>query len=92
MGTKEIPGEFNCYANAEPNEPMFVLLARDKHAPILVSLWAALRELEGEDYKKVSEARSLSIEMTRWRRNRKRAEKIKAVSDMDKTLEDLAAK
>lgn len=29
MGTKNNPGAFDCYANAEPDEPMFVLLARD---------------------------------------------------------------
>lgn len=33
MGTKNNPGAFDCYANAEPDEPMFVLLGRDKHAP-----------------------------------------------------------
>jgi hypothetical protein len=29
MGTKSNPGPFDCYAKAEPDEPMFVLLARD---------------------------------------------------------------
>jgi len=28
MATKKNPGEFDCYANAGPDEPMFVLLAR----------------------------------------------------------------
>ena len=48
MGTKNNPGEFDCYANAQPDEPMFVLLGRDKHAPALVWLWAVLRQLDGE--------------------------------------------
>ena len=39
MGTKNNPGTFDCYANAEGDEPMFVLLGRDKHAPTLVWLW-----------------------------------------------------
>lgn len=43
MGTKINPGVFDCYANAEPDEPMFVLLARDELAAAMVSLWAALR-------------------------------------------------
>jgi len=43
MGTKRIPGTFDCYAKAEPDEPMFTLLARDDLAPGLVVLWAALR-------------------------------------------------
>jgi hypothetical protein len=29
MGSKIQPGKFDCYANALPDEPMFVLLARD---------------------------------------------------------------
>lgn len=40
MGTKNNPGEFDCYANAEPDEPMFVLLGRDSLAPELVARWA----------------------------------------------------
>jgi len=56
MGTKLKPGKFDCYANAADDEPMFVLLARDKHAPVLVWLWATLRELDGEDVPKVKEA------------------------------------
>lgn len=44
MATKENPGQFDCYANAKPDEPMFVLLARDEFAPLLVEIWAAMRE------------------------------------------------
>ena len=40
MGTKNTPGAFAGYANAAPDEPMFVLLARDDRAPLLVSIWA----------------------------------------------------
>ncbi len=57
MGTKNNPGDFDCYNDADPDEPMFILLARDKHAPTLVWLWATLRELDGEDPQKVQEAR-----------------------------------
>jgi hypothetical protein len=28
MGTKNVPGKFDCYANALPDEPTFVLLGR----------------------------------------------------------------
>ena len=72
MGTKNNPGKFDCYANAEPDEPMFILLARDKHAPILVHFWAVLRELAGEDIAKVREARDCALAMVNWRKaNRK---------------------
>lgn len=68
MGTKNNPGEFDCYANAEPDEPMFVLLARDKHAPELVRQWAQLRLADGEDARKVAEATICADRMERWRK------------------------
>lgn len=42
MGTKLNPGNFDCYAAAKDDEPMFVLLARDESAPFLVEAWARL--------------------------------------------------
>ena len=45
MGTKNKPGAFDCYANAEPDEPMFVLLARDESAPKIVRHWVREREI-----------------------------------------------
>lgn len=66
MGTKNNPGAFDCYAKAEADEPMFVLLARDKHAPALVWLWATLRALDGEDEAVLAEARSCVGAMVSW--------------------------
>ncbi len=43
MGTKNEPGVFDCYEHAEPDEPMFVLLARDRTAPDVVREWALAR-------------------------------------------------
>lgn len=43
MGTKNNPGKFDCYANADPDEPMFVLLGRDRLAGHLVSIWSKIR-------------------------------------------------
>lgn len=43
MGTKRNPAAYDCYANALPDEPMFVLLARDPSAPDAVRRWAAQR-------------------------------------------------
>jgi len=43
MATKVNPGAFDCYANAKDDEPMFVLLARDKAAPAAVRYWALER-------------------------------------------------
>lgn len=44
MGTKNNPGSYDCYANAEPDEPMFILLGRDPHGAAAVRKWAADRE------------------------------------------------
>ncbi len=66
MGSKNDPGMFDCYANAEPDEPMFVLLGRDKHAPTLVWLWSVLRELDGENPAKIHEARECVVAMIAW--------------------------
>lgn len=66
MGTKNDPGMFDCYAGAAPDEPLFTLLARDKHAPTLVWLWATLRELDGENEAKVAEARACAGNMMAW--------------------------
>lgn len=43
MSTKNNPGEFDCYANAGPDEEMFILLARDPTAAHLVRAWRCLR-------------------------------------------------
>ena len=66
MATKNNPGKYDCYANAEPNEPIFVLLGRDKHAPTLVWLWSVLRELDKEKPEKIAEAQSCALSMIQW--------------------------
>lgn len=74
MGSKNEPGKFDCYANALPDEPMFILLARDPSAPAIVKWWADAREAaidggqrpEG-DRAMVEEARQCAKNMTAWR-------------------------
>lgn len=65
MATKANPGKYDCYAKAEPDEPMFILLARDRHAATLVWLWAALRELDGE-HEVANDARKECSDMLAW--------------------------
>lgn len=48
MGTKNNPSKFDCYANAHPDEPMFVLLGRDPFAADLVEEWARRRAFRDE--------------------------------------------
>ena len=66
MGTKNNPAPWDCYANAHPDEPMFVLLGRDPFGAELVRLWADGREAAGEDPSKVAEARACADQMEAW--------------------------
>lgn len=75
MGTKNKPGKYDCYQAAKPDEPMFTLLARDPLAPVLVLLWATLREQAIDagakpesDRAKAEEARQCAQAMSDWRR------------------------
>lgn len=69
MGTKNNPGNFDCYANAAPDEPMFILLGRDRTAPSLVDIWAEHRRVNGEDPEKVEEAFACADSMREWLRS-----------------------
>ena len=73
MATKNNPGPYDCFANAGPDEPLFILLGRDRHAPALVWLWSALRELEEEDPAKVLNALSCARDMLAELRGRGKA-------------------
>lgn len=66
MGTKNNPSTFDCYANAAPDEPMFVLLGRDPCAPVLVQLWAEMRRVLDEDPAKIEEADAVAKSMRAW--------------------------
>lgn len=66
MGTKNSPGRFDCYDKAEPDEPLFTLLGRDKLASSLVLLWASLREQEEGETDKVREAKECAAKMRLW--------------------------
>jgi hypothetical protein len=75
MGTKIDPGVFDCYENAEADEPMFILLARDASSPDLVEAWAERREAmiklgtkPGSDILMVEEARECAKAMREWRK------------------------
>jgi hypothetical protein len=67
--SKNNPGKWDCYAKARPDEPMFVLLARDPLAPPLVRRWAAEQRLKegGGDQRKIDEALACADAMNEWR-------------------------
>ena len=72
MGTKNNPGEYDCYENAEPDEPMFVLLARDSIAAEVVRIWANTYSLlcgidpTLEQNAKINEAYTCAAAMDKW--------------------------
>lgn len=75
MGTKEKPGIFDCYHAAAPDEPMFVLLARDIRAPVLVEEWArqrtdlvrsGARPNTPDEWEKIQEAWACAKAMKDW--------------------------
>lgn len=66
MASKNNPGHYDCYANAEPDEPMFVLLGRDKMAGSLVRLWSEARFNDGEQPRKVNEAMTCAAAQDDW--------------------------
>ncbi len=80
MGTKNNPGSFDCYANAEPDEPMFILLGRDPHAHAAVRKWADDRlamiragQKPLDDMRMVWEAQDCAAAMEHFAINRRRA-------------------
>lgn len=83
MGTKANPGRYDCYAAAAEDEPMFVLLGRDPHAPAAIDKWADDRRamiqagLEPkDDIEKVHQARAIADEMRAYFRKRKYDEMV----------------
>jgi hypothetical protein len=83
MGSKLMPGAFDCHAAALPDETMFVLLARDRSAPTMLRAWSDQRRKDThtayeageisidqmeEDLRKCSEADACADEMIVWRK------------------------
>jgi hypothetical protein len=80
MGTLLKPDEFDCYSKLLPDEPFFVLVARDLFAPAAVHAWCDQRELHirrgflgdkrlfVEEIRQLAVARECADEMPKWRR------------------------
>lgn len=98
MATKNNPGAYDCYAKAEPDEPMFVLLGRDPAAMWVVTIWIEIRKRMGSDRAQIEEATKCAIAMGEYAEARKSKEALgvadKAFVDtlvgMTKDLQGLA--
>jgi hypothetical protein len=68
MGTKNNPGQFDCYAKADPDEPIFTIRAKDPIGAMIVRTWAieaGARRLADDD--KLREALQCADSMEEWR-------------------------
>lgn len=66
MSTKAEILDEPCYANADDNEPIFILRGQDKLAPALVHAWASLAAEHGCQPEKVASAFKCAAEMQKW--------------------------
>lgn len=66
MGTKNNPSRYDAIAAAEPDEPYFVLIGRDRGAAKLVREWAANASNNGTDGDKVMEALACAADMEKF--------------------------
>lgn len=71
MGTKNKPGQFDCYHKADPDEPVFVLLGRDPAACLAVLFWVRLRQDMDAQDPKLLEARLCARQMEAYTRQAK---------------------
>jgi hypothetical protein len=76
MGTKNDPAEYDCHSNALPDEPIFVLVARDKSAPGLIRTWCTMRLAEmgagirsTDELPQIREAQACADAMEQWRKD-----------------------
>lgn len=68
MGTKNDPGNYDCYTKAADDEPIFVLRAKDPFAATLVRQWADMAEADmAQPPEKIAEARKCADDMCLWR-------------------------
>jgi len=64
----EMADPFSCINKAEDDEPIFVLLARDRMAPKVVRAWVHEARAHGEkDEEKLAEATACAYAMEQWR-------------------------
>lgn len=93
MGTKNDPGSYDCYAIAEPDEPMFILLGRDRDAAMAVKMWAFSRMQQIDlgirpesDRAQVSEAMKCATEMEIWHRKWETRRKVASLEFDDRGI------
>lgn len=70
LKAQELANPNGCLNRSQDDEPVFVLVARDRLAPELVDAWADRAEAHGVTPAKVAEARELAVQMRVWQTQR----------------------
>lgn len=70
----ELSDPESCLNRALDDEPVFVLLARDKMAPKVIRQWVHERRahVSGQDEAQLAEATELAFQMEQWRKEHRR--------------------
>ena len=77
MGTKNNPGQFDCFGKAEADEPTFTLRAKDPAAPETIRAWGRERRKwercrrKPDEAARLEEAEACASAMERWRNLRR---------------------
>lgn len=66
--SKELSDPSSCINKSQEDEMVFVLCARDRHAPAAVRGWADDYERDGGRPEKAAEARAAADAMDAWRK------------------------
>jgi hypothetical protein len=88
MATKNKPGKYDCYTRAEPDEPLFTLLARDPVAPFLVVAWAALRSGKLDEAQQAMTRGAEAMKVSCKKRLRRNSPKIREAYECAKAMYD----
>jgi hypothetical protein len=64
--SKEISYSDSTLNKCADDEPVFILRAQDKLAPVVIRIWADLAKFHGAGQMKVSTAKQLAHEMEKW--------------------------
>lgn len=98
MGTKRNPGGYCGYAAAMPDEPYFVLLARDATAPVVVRTWAKYREYSVKrgthpqtDLPMLRNALAVADRMEAWRKDNEGAWRGQPAAPVFQTTPEIRA-
>lgn len=67
MKSIELANSNSCLSRSAPNEPVFVLVARDPHAPQAIRHWIAM-SMDRQPPEKIEEAYKLANQMEEWKR------------------------